>query len=102
MHDSIVFQVRKVNAAVRRFEHPVRRRRLRNFFHFGLEIFLAEPFVGKKTCLDAVKRVSGERVIIEIAVPRIERDAIGRDLRWRFLLLVNQFSPVDDQLETFL
>src|SRR5437764_6218923 len=98
-----MFQVRQVNAAaVRRFEHSVRRRRLTNVFYFRFEIFLAELFIGKKTCFDAVKRVSGERMIIEIAVLLIERDAIGCDLRWRFLLLVNQLSPVHDQLETFL
>ena len=102
MRDRVVFQVRQVNAAVRRFQHSVRRRCLPNVFHFRFEVFLAELFIGKKTCLDAVKRVSAERVIIEIAVLRIERDAIGCDLRRRFLLLVNQFSAVHDQLETFL
>ena len=102
MHDRVVFQVRQIDAAVRRFEHSVRRRRLPNVFHFRLEILLAEVFIGKKTCPDPIKLVSGKRVIIEIAVLRIERDAIGCDLRWRFLLLVNQFSSVNDQLETFL
>src|SRR5215472_9434683 len=52
--------------------------------------------------LDAVQSVSGQGVIVEIAVFRIECDAIGCDLWWRFLLLVKQFSCVDDQLETFL
>ena len=102
MHDCVVFQVRQIDAAIGRFEHSVRRRRLPNVFHFRLEILPAEVFIGKKTRLDAVKLVSGERVIIEIAVLRIERDTIGCDLRWRFFLLVNQFPAVHDQLETFL
>ena len=93
MHDRVVFQVRQINAAVRRFEDSVRRRRLPNVFHFRFEIFLADVFIGKKTCLDAVQRVSGQGVIVEIAVFRIECDAIGCDLWWRFLLLVKQFSP---------
>ena len=102
MHDRVVFQVRQIDAAIGRFEHSVRRRRLPNLFNFRLQIFLAELFVGKKSCLDPIKRVSSERVVVEIAVLRIERDAIGCDLRWRVLLLVNQFSSVHDQLETFL
>ena len=83
MHDCVVFQVCQIDAAVRRFEHSVRRRCLPDVFHFRFEILLAELFVGKKTRLNPVKLVSGERVVIEIAVLRIERDAIGCDLRRR-------------------
>ena len=97
-----MFQVRQVNAAaVRRFEHSVRRRRLTNVFHFRFEIFLAELFIGKKTCFDAVKRVTGKRVIIEIAVLRIERDAIGCDLRWRFLCWSINSFPFTTSLKPF-
>src|SRR4029079_12545386 len=102
MHDRIVFQVRQIDAAIRRFEHSVRRLRLANAFDFRFEILLAELFIGKKTRLDSVKLVSSKRVIIEIAVLRFERDAIGCDLRWLSLLLVDQFSAVRDQLKTFL
>src|SRR6187200_2921667 len=102
MPDRVVFQVRQINAAIGRLEHSVGCWRLSKVFHFRLQIFLAEMFVGKKSCLDPIKRVSSERVVVEIAVLRIERDAIGGDLRWRVLLLVNQFSSVHDQLETFL
>jgi hypothetical protein len=64
VHDRVVFQVRQINAAVRRFEHSVRRRRVPNLLHFRFEIFVAEVFVRKRARLDAVKRVPGERVII--------------------------------------
>src|SRR3954466_14703085 len=97
-----MFQVRQINAAVGCFDHSVRRWRLANTFDSRFEIGLAELFTGEKTRLDAVKLVSSKGVIIEIAVLRIERDTIGCDLRRRFLLLVNQFSALDDQFETFL
>jgi hypothetical protein len=43
--------------------------------------------------------VAGERVIIEEAVLRIERDTVRCDLRRTFLLLIDRFFPFDDQLK---
>ena len=45
--------------------------------------------------------MTGERVVIEIAVLRIERDAIGCDLRWRFLLLLEQRFAVHNKFDIF-
>ena len=81
MRNCVVFQVRQINAAIRRFEHSVRRGCFPSFFDFGFEVFLAELFIGKKACFNAIKRVSGQRVIIEVTVLGIERDAIRCDLR---------------------
>ena len=89
MYDRIMLQVGQIKTAVRRLEYPVRCRRLPGIFDLRFEVFLAELFVGKKTCFDAIKRVTGERVIIEIPIFRIERDAVRCDLGWRLLLLVN-------------
>ena len=58
--------------------------------------------VGEVARLNPVECVAGERVIIKVAVLRIERDAVRRDLRRTFPLLIDQFFPVDDQLKSWL
>jgi hypothetical protein len=45
-------------------------------FHFRFQLAFPELFICEKTRLDPVKRVTGQRVVIEVAVLRIERDAI--------------------------
>src|SRR6266436_6888277 len=48
--------------------------------------------VGEVARLNPVECVAGERVIIKVAVLRIERDAVRRDLRRTFPLLIDQRS----------
>lgn len=75
-HDCAVFKIGKINAAIRRFQHPIGCWRLPDVFHFRFQLAFPELFICEKTRLDPVKRVTGERVVIEVAVLRIERDAI--------------------------
>src|SRR5438874_1220080 len=88
-HDCAVFKIGEINAAIWPFEHPIGCWRLPDVFHFRFQFMFPELFIREETCLDPVKCVTGECVIIEIAILRIECDAIGCDLRRHFLLLLD-------------
>jgi hypothetical protein len=96
-----VFEVGEIDVAIWRLEHSVGRGRLRYVLDFRFEIALRKVLVGQVTRFNPVERVAGERVIIEIVVLGIERDAVRRDLRRTFLLLIDQFFPVHDQLKSW-
>jgi len=83
-----MLQVRQVNVAIRCFEHAVGRGRLRDGLDLRFEIAFGKFLIGQIARFDSVKCVTSQCVIIQVAVFRIECDAVGRDSRRTFLLLI--------------